>query len=61
MNKERYRQLEFGPEGGKLTEQEVAQGWHFCPDWNDMLINVHRSEGDCCTCDKFQEMREDAE
>lgn len=33
-----------------LTEQEVHQGWHFCPNWDDELIGPGMGEMDNCNC-----------
>lgn len=24
--------------GLELTDKEVERGWHFCPDWDDLLV-----------------------
>jgi hypothetical protein len=57
MKAARYKQLEMA-DGSTLTSQELDAGWHFCPNWNDMLINVHLAEGEGCACEKFQEIRD---
>jgi hypothetical protein len=36
MNKLRYNELMRGT--ASLTQDEVTQGWHFCPDWDFLLI-----------------------
>ena len=52
MTKERYNQLDSGQ--GSLTYEELNEGWHFCPDWDFMLVRegevdgVHVSEPCCC-------------
>lgn len=32
MNNQRYNELERF--GGKLTQEEKLEGWHFCPEWD---------------------------
>jgi len=51
MTSERYWELE-GFYDGKLTEEEVKEGWHFCPDWDGLLVGPGMSEHECCTCRK---------
>ncbi len=34
----------------KLTKEELEDGWHFCPDWDDMLIHKEWPEIESCTC-----------
>lgn len=45
---QRQRLLEAGHD--RLTDIEVADGWHFCPDWDFMLIHPLDKEAECCTC-----------
>lgn len=33
-----------------LTPEEIAAKWHFCPDWDGLLINPTMGEFECCTC-----------
>ena len=35
---------------GNLTEQEIAEGWHFCWDWDGLLIGTGMGELDSCSC-----------
>lgn len=35
---------------GSLTSEEMNSGWHFCPDWDHMLICKGMPESDACTC-----------
>ena len=46
------RSLELERTGGTLTQEEMADGWHYCPEWDYMLVNMNDKEGDgsCCTC-----------
>ena len=55
MDRERYIRIQNGTED--LTPEEVEDGWHFCPDWDDMLIHVDDDKFQCCPCswmDKFR-------
>ena len=36
MNNERYNALMR--DEGELTDEELLQGWHFCADWDGLLI-----------------------
>lgn len=36
MNVLRYAELDKNGEG--LTPEEIAEGWHFCPEWDGTLI-----------------------
>lgn len=49
MSKERWTELEKNQEL-KLTEQEIADGWHFCPEWDGLLVNKHDEEGEGAAC-----------
>lgn len=33
-----------------LTDEERADGWHFCCDWDGLLVGPGTMEWDCCTC-----------
>ena len=33
-----------------LTDEEILQGWHFCPDWDGLLIGPGMGEWDGCMC-----------
>jgi hypothetical protein len=35
---------------GGLTSEEMKQGWHYCPDWDFLLIHPDNAEGESCTC-----------
>jgi hypothetical protein len=47
MSKERYAELDKVGEG--LTEEELEAGWHFCPDWDGMLVGPGMQEAKVCT------------
>lgn len=33
--------------GGELTPEEIADGWHFCPEMDGLLANCKDPYGDC--------------
>lgn len=34
-----------------LTVNEIADGWHFCGDWDGLLVGPGMPmEQECCTC-----------
>ncbi len=37
MPAERYHELETNPKE-RLTPKELYEGWHFCCDWDGMLV-----------------------
>ena len=54
MDDERYQYLVCTE--GDLTEEEWDNGWHYCPEWDFMLIGPRMvSEWDCCLCDVKKE------
>jgi hypothetical protein len=35
----------------KLTLEEIKEGWHWCPDWDFLLVGPGmEAEQDCCGC-----------
>jgi hypothetical protein len=49
MTPERYNELEMNIEV-KLTSEERAEGWHFCDEFDSMLVGPGMQELECCTC-----------
>jgi hypothetical protein len=49
MTNERWKELWENQEL-ELTEQEIVEGWHFCYDWDGLLIGPGMMEMECCTC-----------
>lgn len=48
MTDERYREAD---KTGKLTEAEVAEGWHFCYELDGALVNhVGAANTEWCKC-----------
>lgn len=53
MTYDRYRELmetEMCETGLTLTEEEIARGWHFCADWDGLLIGPGMGELAACQC-----------
>ena len=48
MTPERYHKLMKADE--RLTKEEFEAGWHFCYDWDGLLIGPEDPEYDVCTC-----------
>lgn len=49
MTPERYQHLTTCA-GDQLTQMEIGQGYHFCPDWDFLLIGPDFTEMEGCTC-----------
>lgn len=50
MNITKARWIELERDGGQLTPEEFASGWHYCWDWDGLLIGPGCPEIECCTC-----------
>jgi len=51
MTEDRYNYLMYNEEA-LLTIEEMNAGWHFCPDWDFLLVNVKTSpERSGCSCE----------
>lgn len=51
MTNERYAELMSNDELS-LTDDEIKLGWHFCGDWDSLLIGPGCiGELSCCSCD----------
>ena len=48
----RYAEVMFG--GEPLTESEMREGWHLCPEWGRLLIHPKHVEYAACTCEPFR-------
>lgn len=48
MTNDRYLELERT--GGPLTAEEARLGWHWCCDWDFLLIGPEMPELDSCGC-----------
>lgn len=49
MTDKRYHQL-MDSAAECLTPAERRAGWHFCNEWDGMLIHPSHLEADCCNC-----------
>lgn len=52
MSKERWRSL-MSDTGTELTPEELRRGWHFCPEWDGLLIHPDMPESKACTCHRM--------
>ena len=62
MTKERYDFLSNDEQGveKKLTEQEINEGWHFCPSgWDLLLIHPSHEEYKYCLCESQQKFKKE--
>ena len=50
MTATRYRELSRN-DNDDLTAEESEAGWHFCPDWDYLLIHRSDPEIEGCTCE----------
>lgn len=49
MSNERWQAL-MNDQDLELTGEELKEGWHFCPDWDGLLIGPGMMEVDYCLC-----------
>ncbi len=49
MNQTRYDEIQSDIKA-ELSESEINAGWHFCPDWDFMLIHKDWREYEGCCC-----------
>lgn len=49
MNRERWNLL-MTTDSEKLSDDEISQGWHFCDDWDGLLIGPGMGEMEACEC-----------
>jgi hypothetical protein len=60
MTQERWNELMKPFEGNEdmmLTAEELADGWHWCEEWDGLLINIDDREFEHCKCgfmDRFR-------
>ena len=60
MTQERWNYLMQpfdGDESVMLTAQELADGWHWCDEWDGLLIHADDREFDHCKCDFMKKFR----
>jgi hypothetical protein len=34
----------------RLTPEEIAEGWHFCNNWDGLLVGPNTEEWKYCSC-----------
>jgi hypothetical protein len=56
MTEERWKEL-MRDQTLPLTKQEIADGWHFCPEWDGLLIGPGEMEWEFCMCPADQRRR----
>jgi hypothetical protein len=49
MTRDRLYLIERGL--AELTQDDVAEGWHFCPEWYGLCIGPGMPELDGCLCE----------
>ncbi|AEC53233.1 hypothetical protein SCRM01_287 [Synechococcus phage S-CRM01] len=49
MNEERREFLDYNIKEN-LTQEEIDKGYHFCPDWDFLLVGPEFIEAQGCTC-----------
>lgn len=58
MDPERYDFLQNGTGPCvRLTEEEMNEGWHWCLDWDDLLVHPKDIEFECCNCSHMEKFR----
>lgn len=48
MSSERWHELMW--EQSELTTEEIVQGWHFCWEFDGLLVGPDMTEQEFCTC-----------
>jgi len=56
MSAKRYSFL-MENQSESLTLQEYEEGWHFCWDWDGLLIHKDDVEFSCCSCQSGEFIR----
>jgi len=61
MDRERF--LELDRSGKGLTDEEYAQGYHWCYEWDEMLVGPGQPEALVCSCNhpKIEEWKQSEE
>jgi hypothetical protein len=60
MTRERWMELMHPlaeSKGIELTNEEVDAGYHFCAEWDGLLIHVDDDEFECCGCSWMEKFR----
>jgi hypothetical protein len=56
MSKKRYHELSHD-RSSKLSQCEIDIGWHFCEEWDGLLIHLLDPEADSCNCYEIKESK----
>lgn len=59
MSKERWEFLERNI-ASHITQDDIDNGWHFCEDWDCMLIHKSWPEMESCTCEFGRKDKKDS-
>ena len=60
MTNDRWNLIMYYPEFYPLTAEEISQGWHFCPEFDFLLVGPRQPEQDFCDCfHTIQGLKED--
>lgn len=57
MTDERWLQLVIS-NTEQLTQEELDEGWHFCCDWDGLLVGPGMGERRACSCRQWKEMED---
>ena len=58
MSLERYKCLMKGTGPCiRLSENEMKEGWHFCSEWDDLLIHPDSAEFQFCSCSHMKKFK----
>jgi len=57
MKNKRYNELMYDL-GAKLTDEEISEGWHFCAEWDGLLIGPGMPGLESCTLKSKTELLE---
>lgn len=49
MTEERYKNL-MENQKDELTSEEIQSGWHFCNEFDGLLVGPGMGELECCQC-----------
>lgn len=50
MNERRYQQIMASEENEPLLPYEIAEGWHFCAEFDGLLVGPAMGELRACHC-----------
>lgn len=55
MDDARWEDMMLGEsEDCKLTQDEIDAGWHYCSNWDGLLVGPGMAELNCCTCEEVK-------